>query len=136
MSFASTLRSIFGGAAEPAQSQARSKTRSMNIRTIDSRFAVTSQISPDELEAVAAAGYKAVLCARPDGEDPGQPAFATIAEAAGRHGLAAVHIPVSGSAGSAELTRFAEVMRDLPGPVLGYCRSGARAGALYSTLPR
>ncbi|RUT32795.1 TIGR01244 family phosphatase [Arsenicitalea aurantiaca] len=108
----------------------------MQIKTIDREFATTGQVTPADLAAIADAGYKAIVCARPDGEEAGQPDFATVAEAAKAHGIVAVHIPVSGPLGDGQVIRFHEAWRDLPRPVLGYCRSGARAGSLYATLER
>jgi uncharacterized protein (TIGR01244 family) len=112
------------------------KANAMNIKTIDADFAVTGQIRPDQLPAIAAAGYKSILCARPDQEEPGQPAFADIARAAKEQGIKIVHIPVSGAPGQSQFLKFAEAWAELPKPMLGYCRSGARAGGLYQSLRR
>ncbi|MCW5720132.1 MAG: TIGR01244 family phosphatase [Devosia sp.] len=108
----------------------------MNIKTIDGRFATTGQIQPEDVAQLAQDGYVAIVCARPDDEEPGQPAFAAIAREAEKHGIKAIHIPVSGSVSSDQIARFKTAMAPLEGPVLGYCRSGARAGALYSSLAR
>ena len=89
----------------------------------------------DELVgAIADAGFKSILCARPDQEEPGQPSFSAIADAAERAGLAAVHIPVSGGLTEGALIRAEQAFKDLPKPIFGYCRSGARAGSLYSAI--
>ncbi|KKB76336.1 hypothetical protein VW29_19860 [Devosia limi DSM 17137] len=108
----------------------------MTIRQIDNNFAVTGQIRADQVPELAAAGYAAILCARPDNEDPGQPSFAEIALAAEQAGLSVVHIPISGPATPEQIARFQAAMADLPGPVLGYCRSGGRAANLYATLAK
>ena len=76
------------------------------------------------------------MCARPDDEEPGQPNFAVIAKAAKEAGLNAVHIPVSGGIGEGQLIRMEKALKELPTPMFGYCRSGARAGSLYSTARR
>lgn len=104
----------------------------MNIRKIDDRFAQSAQIEPGDLEAIAAAGYKGIVCARPDGEDVGQPGFDEIADAARRLGLKAFHIPVSGPLSEGQLIEFEAAMAETDGPILGYCRSGNRAGSLYA----
>ena len=105
-------------------------------RRIDDDFSVAGQVLPEQLAAVAALGFRSVLCARPDGEEPGQPRFAEIAAAARQAGLEAVHIPVSGPLTEGALIRMEQAMADLPRPILGYCRSGARAGSLYAALQR
>jgi sulfide:quinone oxidoreductase len=38
-------------------------------------FAVAPQISPEDVQAIAAAGYKSIICNRPDDEGDGQPSF-------------------------------------------------------------
>lgn len=96
-------------------------------------FAVSAQISPDEMERVRDGGFKAVLCTRPDAEAEGQPEFAAIAEAAQKVGLEARHLPVeNGKIGEAELAAFARLIAELPKPVVGYCRTGNRAGMLWT----
>lgn len=106
--------------------------KSLNFRQIDPQFATAPQLLPEQVEAVAAAGFKTILCARPDDEQPGQPSFDAIARVAQANGLAAVHIPISGSITEGALIRMEEALRDLPTPIYGYCRSGGRAGSLYA----
>ncbi len=110
------------------------KTPKMTIRNIDQHFSTTGQIHPEAVAELVKEGYVAILCARPDDEDPGQPAFATIAEEAARHGMKAIHIPVSGGLSPEQIARFKQEMAGVNGPVLGYCRSGARSAALYAAL--
>lgn len=104
----------------------------MTITKIDDRFAKSPQIQPHDLGRIAAAGYKGIVCARPDNEDPDQPAFASIAAAAAPLGLKAYHIPVSGPLTAEQLIRFEQAQSEIDGPILGYCRSGARASSLYA----
>lgn len=104
----------------------------MTIRKIDDQFAQSPQIQPDDVRLIAEAGYRGIVCARPDSEDPGQPPFAEIAEAAERFGIKAFHIPVTGPLIEGQLIRFGQALADTNGPILGYCRSGARAGSLYA----
>ena len=113
-----------------------SNPQSLHYRKVDADFAVSGQIAPDDLAKIAEAGFKSVLCARPDNEEPGQPSFATISKAAQAAGLKAVHIPVSGMVGEGQLIRMEKALKDMPAPIFGYCRSGARAGSLYSVAKR
>jgi uncharacterized protein (TIGR01244 family) len=112
------------------------KDKAMNIRKISDDFSTTGQITPDDVAALAAAGFKGIVCARPDDEEPGQPSFDTVARAAKAAGIDIVHIPVSGMLGESQVIRFHDAWEKMPKPVLGYCRSGARAGSLYQTLDR
>ncbi|AEQ50959.1 TIGR01244 family sulfur transferase [Pelagibacterium halotolerans] len=108
----------------------------MNIKKIDDRFSTTGQINPGDIEALRNMGFVGIVCARPDDEEPGQPSFAQIESAARSAGLSAFHVPVSGPLTEDQIIRFHEAMASLEGPVLGYCRSGGRAGSLYATLDR
>jgi uncharacterized protein (TIGR01244 family) len=108
----------------------------MSFRQIAPDFSITGQISPEQIQAVADAGFKSIVCARPDNEEGGQPSFDSVAEAAAAAGIAIVHIPVSGPLGEGQIIRFHDAWEKLPKPMLGYCRSGARAGSLYATLSK
>lgn len=105
----------------------------MKIETVSNDFGVSGQIDPSDVAIVAQAGYKSVVCMRPDNEANGQPRFDDIAQSASQFGMKAVYIPVSGSATSTQVSQFRDVCKSLPKPVLGYCRSGARAISLYNS---
>jgi sulfide:quinone oxidoreductase len=105
----------------------------MNIRKIDDRLAVSPQIAVDDLPKLAAEGYRAVICNRPDGEGGDQPSFEEIERAARENGLEARYLPVaSGLVRDEDAEEFAEAMRTLPGPVVAYCRSGTRSATLWA----
>ncbi|MBN9348077.1 MAG: TIGR01244 family phosphatase [Devosia sp.] len=104
----------------------------LSFRKIDPNFAIAGQILPADVKKVAEAGFKTIVCARPDGEEPGQPTFAAISTAAKDAGLEAVYIPVSGSIGEGQIIRIEDIVKRLPSPMFGYCRSGARAGSLFN----
>ena len=53
-------------------------------------YAVINGSSPADwadVAALAASGFRSIICNRPDGEEAGQPPAATLAEAAAAHGL-------------------------------------------------
>ncbi|MGM0559701.1 MAG: TIGR01244 family sulfur transferase [Pseudomonadota bacterium] len=105
----------------------------MNIRKIDDSLAVSPQIAVDDLPKLAAEGYRAVICNRPDGEGGDQPSFEEIERAARENGMEARYLPVeSGLVRDENADDFAEAMRTLPGPVLAYCRSGTRSATLWA----
>lgn len=109
----------------------RNESRPMALRKIDDDFSVTGQITPAQVKEIAALGFRTIIAARPDGEDAGQPGYQQIAQAASEVGLRSILIPVSGQVGEGGLIRMEQALRELPRPMLGYCRSGARAEALY-----
>ena len=59
-----------------------------DLRIINDRIAVAPQIAPDDIAAIKAAGYVAIVNNRPDDEEPGQPTGAEIAAAAEAAGSA------------------------------------------------
>ncbi|MEO4042563.1 TIGR01244 family sulfur transferase [Hoeflea sp. CAU 1731] len=104
----------------------------MDIRQINEEYSVAGQISVDDLEAIKAAGFKSIVCHRPDGETAGQPDFAEIEKAAKALGLEMRHVPVgSTGVGFEQVQAFVDALDELDRPMLGYCRSGARSTAIY-----
>ena len=66
----------------------------MNPKTIDRNLSVSEQIASQDIAAIASAGFKSVICNRPDGEGADQPVFAEIETAARAAGLAAAYLPI------------------------------------------
>lgn len=120
-------------AGRPMSREASGRTGEMRFTKISPEFAIAPQLSGDDLEVVRTEGFRTVICNRPDGEEPGQPAFAAIAEAAGRLDIEARYLPVAaGKISESDLTAFAMYLKTLPKPVLAYCRTGKRAELLWS----
>lgn len=103
----------------------------MNIRPINEEYAVTAQITVEDLDDLKDLGFKSIVCHRPDDEDPGQPDFAEIAARAAALGLETRHIPVSGQPTSDAVHAMVDALDELPKPMLGYCRSGNRSTIIY-----
>jgi sulfide:quinone oxidoreductase len=100
----------------------------MTPKTIDQTLSVSEQIKPDDIAAIAASGFKSIICNRPDDEATDQPSFAVIEAAAEKAGLVAAYLPVTSATLNAEnAAAFAMLMAQLPKPILAYCRSGARS---------
>ncbi|MEK7968472.1 beta-lactamase hydrolase domain-containing protein, partial [Burkholderia contaminans] len=88
-----------------------------------------------DLKAIRNAGFRSVICNRPDSEGDAHPAFDEIAAAARELGLEARYLPVERDGiGDAEIDAFGELIDTLQKPVLAYCRSGSRSGLLWSRL--
>lgn len=105
----------------------------MSLRQIDHDVYAAPQLSPEQMAEVAAAGFKSVVNNRPDFEEgPQQPTGAAIGAAAAAAGLQYHHLPVaSGFQSPEEAAALAALLKDLPRPVLMFCRSGARSTRLY-----
>ncbi|AWC24597.1 MULTISPECIES: TIGR01244 family sulfur transferase [Aminobacter] len=107
----------------------------MEIRQITDDYSVSGQITPDEVAAVKAAGFKSVICNRPDDEQPGQPSAGSVKAAVEAAGLAFRHIPViSGQMTGDNVADMADALDEMEGPVFAYCRSGARCTNLYMAI--
>ena len=104
----------------------------MDFTRLNDRLAVGPQITVADLKEIEAAGFRSIICNRPDGEGPGQPGQAEIAAEAHARGLAFRYIPVTpGQLGDDAATEFGLAVHEMPAPVFAYCRSGARARALH-----
>ena len=107
----------------------------MNYRELDSTISVSPQISADDIVTIQAAGFNSIICNRPDGEEPGQIAYAVIEEAARKAGIPIVNIPVvSGQISQQNVRDMKAAIEQLPKPVFAYCRSGARCTNLYQMV--
>lgn len=104
----------------------------MNIVKITPDVAVSQQIVPEDVAAIAAAGYRVLINNRPDGEAPGQPPSADFAAAAARHGMTYVYYPVTGmNFPGPDLEQLAGAFAPEEGPALAFCRSGTRSINLW-----
>ncbi|MEN9768683.1 MAG: NAD(FAD)-dependent dehydrogenase [Pseudomonadota bacterium] len=105
----------------------------MPVQALSPDFAVTGQIAAQDAAAIAQAGFRSIVCNRPDGEGgPAQPPFQAIEQAAAQAGLQARYLPVvAGQITAADGAALARLLLELPAPVLAYCRSGARSTTLW-----
>ena len=105
----------------------------MIIRKLTPALAVTDQISAADVDAIADAGYRTIVCNRPDNEVAGQPAYLDIERAAVSRGLQVFCLPVvSGQVQDNQALQMAQVLKALPEPVLAYCRTGTRSVVLWA----
>jgi sulfide:quinone oxidoreductase len=94
---------------------------------------VSPQLTERDMGTLAAQGYQSVINNRPDAEADDQPRNDALRAAAERQGLAYRHIPViSGHVTDDDVTRFADAMASLQGPVVAFCRSGSRSATLWA----
>ena len=105
----------------------------MDIRPLTDSYAVSPQIAPEDLPAIAEAGYKTVICNRPDAENPPDLYIALMEEAAKSAGVTflvnAFPTPMLDMSHVEEQRRMIETADD---PVLAYCASGTRSTMVWS----
>jgi len=105
----------------------------MELKKISPDLSVSGQIAPADIEAIKAQGFRAIICNRPDGEGADQATHEEIEAAAKAAGLETRYLPiVSGMVRDNDAAAFGAAMRELPGPVLAYCRTGTRSATLWS----
>ena len=97
---------------------------------LDDTTRVSGQIRPEDVAAAAAAGVTIIVNNRPDGEEPGQPAGAAIADAAAEAGLAYRHLPVEAGFKPEMVAAMGEALD--AGPALIFCKSGTRSAYLWA----
>jgi len=107
----------------------------MELTKIADDFFISVQLVPDDMATLADRGIRSIICNRPDGEETGQPGFDAIAQAAHAVGIQTRHIPFApGKAGPDQVAAFRQALATLPGPVLGYCKTGRRAVGLHQAV--
>ena len=106
---------------------------SLPLQTLTPGICASPQLSPEAMAEVAAMGFKSIVNNRPDFEHgPDQPTSAAIEAAAQAAGLEYRHLPVAGGYQSPEeIEAFAQLLEELPRPLLVFCRSGARSARLF-----
>ncbi len=106
---------------------------SLTISAHTDRFATAPQIDANDMAAIAAQGFSTVVNNRPDGEGgPDQPSSEAMAQAAQAAGLEYHYLPViSGQITPEQVASFAAVVAASNGPVLAFCRSGARSTTIW-----
>ncbi|WP_212523453.1 bifunctional protein tyrosine phosphatase family protein/NAD(P)/FAD-dependent oxidoreductase [Actibacterium sp. MT2.3-13A] len=105
----------------------------MEIKPIAPSFAASPQIRPADVARAVQAGYKTIVCNRPDGEADDQPPAAEIAEAARAAGVEFRYLPIKPGQFTDDLIRsFEDVLSTCKGPILAYCRTGTRSSTLWA----
>lgn len=105
----------------------------MDIKKINDQVSVSGQIQAQDVAAIKAAGFTAIVNNRPDGEAPDQPASAEIAAAAKAAGIDYYEIPMGREGVTPEMiTATRQVFESHDGPVFCFCRSGTRSTTLWA----
>lgn len=106
----------------------------MDIKQISDDYAVAPQVGVEQVPLIKAAGFRSLICNRPDTEDGAVP-HDEVEAAAREAGLEFRFIPVvSGQITQENVADQARALDELPKPVLAYCRSGTRCTNLYGLI--
>lgn len=105
----------------------------VNVVPLSETVSVAGQITAADLPEIARAGFRSVICNRPDGESPGQVSAAELQIAARQADLTMAYLPVvTGRLTEEDGRAFGALLDQLPMPVLAYCRSGTRSATLWA----
>jgi len=105
----------------------------MQFNKLDDRYTVSPQIAPEDLPEIAAAGFKTVLCNRPDEEVPVELQSQAIRIATEAAGLAFEELPVRHTElGPALVQEQMAILARCEGPVFAYCASGNRCTIVWA----
>jgi len=104
------------------------------FKHVTSDFAVSAQISVEDVARAAAAGFRTIVNNRPEGEAASQTPGAEIAAAAAAHGLEYRALPYSsGPPPPGVVSATAALLQAGAGPILAYCRTGSRSVFAWAT---
>lgn len=104
-----------------------------DFKRLSDSLSVSAQLSPDDLKAAAAAGFKSIINNRPDQESADQPSSDSMANLALSLGMSYIHQPiVSGQISEENINDFAALIADSETPILAFCRTGTRCTHLWA----
>ena len=104
-------------------------------KELDQQVTVAPQIRPEDVPHIAAAGYRVIVCNRPDGEEAGQPDWNEIQQACRQNGITPKYIPQADREPTDyAVSGFGRVMRETEGKVFAFCRTGTRCEILWKAV--
>ncbi len=105
----------------------------MEIRQLTGEFAVSPQIEPSDVSALVAAGFRMVICNRPDAEVSAELFAEKIRVAVEEAGLIwAENVFSSKTMIMEHVVRQGDLAGSADGPVLAYCRTGTRSATAWA----
>jgi uncharacterized protein (TIGR01244 family) len=111
---------------------------SIQVNQIAPDVYAAGQLDASAMTELAKAGIRSVVNNRPDFEGgPTQPTHADIEAAARAAGLSYAYLPVvAGQQTPQQVQQLAQLLEQLPRPLLLFCRTGTRSTHLYrSAVP-
>lgn len=105
----------------------------MDFKTLTPDLAVAAQIHAPDLHEAVRAGFRTLICNRPDGEANDQPVFAELQAAARGMGLTMHYLPAeSGKVTDEQGRQFGALLAGSPKPALAFCRTGMRSTTMWA----
>ena len=105
----------------------------MIINKISSEYSVSSQICADDFPDIVAAGFKSIICNRPDTENPINLQIEALKLRTIAAGLEfAENVFGPSTFGMDKIDRQAQLLVEMSRPVLAYCTSGNRCSIIWA----
>ncbi len=105
----------------------------MEIRPITPRYAVSPQITVEDVPAIAAAGFVKVICNRPNSEVPAYMQSDPIGQAVRAAGMEYEVLELTHQTMTPENVALQKTLAtNCEGPVLAYCASGTRCSVIWA----
>lgn len=105
----------------------------MDIRHLTQGYAVSPQITPEDVPAIVAAGFTRIICNRPDTEIPPEVRADPVRAATEAAGAEFVLNPVIGGAITPEnVAAQGAAIAGATGKVFAYCASGNRSSIVWA----
>lgn len=103
------------------------------LSSVDENFSGCGRTGHGDFSAIAASGFRSVICNRPDGESSDQFRSPKIETAARLQGIRAANLPVvAARIDAADVSAFANLRGKPPAPAVVFWRSGTRSSSLYA----
>lgn len=104
----------------------------MNLQQIAPDIFIGAQVSIENIKTLAEAGFKTIICNRPDHEESGQPNFSSIKTVANDYGIKAYYLPISPpTIEKSDVETMQTILKTASLPLLAYCHRGTRSLHLY-----
>ncbi len=104
----------------------------MQIRSLTESYAVSPQITCEDIPEIAAAGFRRIICNRPDNEVGQGFRSEDVARAAEAAGVDFVYVPLTqDETFPTKIAQQRAAIDDASGPVLAYCASGTRSAIVW-----
>jgi uncharacterized protein (TIGR01244 family) len=104
----------------------------MEIKAITDQYFVTPQISVGDVPAIVEAGFKTVICNRPDAEVPPSHQTQALEAAVCAAGLTFHALPLTHQTMTPDVIAQQMAFSRSEGPVLAYCASGTRCTVAWA----
>lgn len=104
----------------------------INPVKLSDTLVVSAQPDLADFAALAAQGYKVVVCNRPDGETADQPATSAVRQAVEAAGMTFVDYPITpANFPGDDLPKLGRLFDGSEGKVFAFCRTGTRCTNLW-----